>query len=85
MLQSWLQPSPSLVLPSSHCSTLAVPEGSQEVSIAPLPHFGATNGHDVTLRVLMYHKVNDVPGNPVTVPPALFDEQMAAVAEGAGA
>jgi peptidoglycan/xylan/chitin deacetylase (PgdA/CDA1 family) len=31
---------------------------------------------DRTLRVLMYHKVNDVPGNPITVPTALFDEQM---------
>src|SRR5262249_45301952 len=38
---------------------------------------GAANGHDRTLRVLMYHKVNDVPGNPLTVPTAVFDEQMA--------
>src|SRR2546429_5129157 len=30
-----------------------------------------------TLRALMYHKVNDLPGNPVTVPISLFDEQMA--------
>jgi peptidoglycan/xylan/chitin deacetylase (PgdA/CDA1 family) len=30
-----------------------------------------------TLRVLMYHKVNDIPGNPITVPTTLFDEQMA--------
>jgi len=34
-----------------------------------------------TLRVLMYHKVNDVPENSVTVPPGLFDEQMAQLAE----
>jgi peptidoglycan/xylan/chitin deacetylase (PgdA/CDA1 family) len=40
---------------------------------------GAVDGHDATLRVLMYHKVNDVPGNPVTVPTDLFDEQMAAL------
>jgi peptidoglycan/xylan/chitin deacetylase (PgdA/CDA1 family) len=32
-----------------------------------------------TLRVLMYHKVNDVPGNPVSVPTFLFDEQMASL------
>jgi len=28
------------------------------------------------LRVLMYHKVNDIPDNPTTVPVSLFDEQM---------
>jgi peptidoglycan/xylan/chitin deacetylase (PgdA/CDA1 family) len=28
------------------------------------------------LRVLMYHKVNDVPGNRLSVPVSLFDEQM---------
>src|SRR5947208_15832183 len=33
------------------------------------------NGHR-TLRVLMYHKVNDLPGNPLTMPVSLFDEQM---------
>jgi peptidoglycan/xylan/chitin deacetylase (PgdA/CDA1 family) len=33
------------------------------------------NGHR-TLRVLMYHKINDLPGNPLTMPVALFDEQM---------
>lgn len=38
---------------------------------------GADDGHEVTLRVLMYHKVNDVHGNSVTVPTGLFDEQMA--------
>ena len=34
-----------------------------------------TNGHR-SLRVLMYHKVNDLPGNPLTMPVSLFDEQM---------
>jgi peptidoglycan/xylan/chitin deacetylase (PgdA/CDA1 family) len=29
-----------------------------------------------TLRVLMYHKVNDIPENPTTVPVARFDEQL---------
>ena len=33
------------------------------------------------LRVLMYHKVNDISGNPVTVPTALFEEQMTQVRE----
>ena len=36
------------------------------------------DGHrERMLRVLMYHKVNDIPGNPITVPARLFDEQMA--------
>lgn len=30
-----------------------------------------------TLSVLMYHKVNDTPENPVTIPPIRFAEQMA--------
>jgi peptidoglycan/xylan/chitin deacetylase (PgdA/CDA1 family) len=34
-----------------------------------------------TLRTLMYHKVNDVPGNAITVPTSLFDEQMAQLRE----
>src|SRR4051812_39876654 len=29
----------------------------------------------------MYHKVNDVPGNPLSVPTSLFAEQMAALAD----
>jgi peptidoglycan/xylan/chitin deacetylase (PgdA/CDA1 family) len=33
------------------------------------------NGHR-SLRVLMYHKVNDMPANPLTMPVSLFDEQM---------
>jgi peptidoglycan/xylan/chitin deacetylase (PgdA/CDA1 family) len=37
----------------------------------------ANGGAGRTLRVLMYHKVNDVPGNSVTVPVGHFDEQMA--------
>lgn len=36
---------------------------------------------DGRLRVLMYHKVNDVPGNPLSVPVSLFDEQMAQLGE----
>ena len=39
---------------------------------------GAVDGdRDRTLRVLMYHKVNDRPENPLSVPVGLFDEQMA--------
>ena len=37
-------------------------------------------GSSSPLRVLMYHKVNDLRHNPVTVPPALFDQQMSALA-----
>ena len=39
------------------------------------------NGDDRTLRVLMYHKVNDVPGNRMSMPVSLFDEQMAQLRE----
>ena len=34
-----------------------------------------------SLRVLMYHKVNDLPGNPLTVPVGRFHEQMTALCE----
>ena len=37
---------------------------------------GATANGDRSLRVLMYHKVNDLAGNPLTMPVSLFDEQM---------
>jgi peptidoglycan/xylan/chitin deacetylase (PgdA/CDA1 family) len=43
---------------------------------------GAANGlYARTLCVLMYHKVNDVDDNTVTVPPSAFDEQMAQLRE----
>ena len=43
---------------------------------------GALDGEqERTLRVLMYHKVNDVPENSVTVPVDRFDEQMAQLGE----
>ena len=43
---------------------------------------GAVDGEGArTLRSLMYHKVNDIPDNPVTVPTSLFDEQMAQLRE----
>jgi peptidoglycan/xylan/chitin deacetylase (PgdA/CDA1 family) len=37
---------------------------------------GASGNGDRSLRVLMYHKVNNLPGNPLTIPVSLFDEQM---------
>jgi peptidoglycan/xylan/chitin deacetylase (PgdA/CDA1 family) len=37
---------------------------------------GANRDGDRALRVLMYHKVNDVPANPLSMPVSLFDEQM---------
>ncbi len=42
---------------------------------------GADEVPERTLRVLMYHKVNDVEGNSVTVPVGVFDEQMAQLGE----
>ena len=38
-------------------------------------------GGDRTLRVLMYHKVNDLSPNPTTVPTEVFAEQMAFLGE----
>ena len=34
-----------------------------------------------TLSILMYHKVNDFPDNPTTVPVAIFDEQLTRLVE----
>jgi len=42
---------------------------------------GAVNGDDRSLRVLMYHKVNDLPRNRMSMPVSLFDEQMAQLKE----
>ena len=42
---------------------------------------GVVNGDDRTLRVLMYHKVNDQPNNRMSMPVSLFDEQMAQLKE----
>jgi peptidoglycan/xylan/chitin deacetylase (PgdA/CDA1 family) len=33
------------------------------------------------LRVLMYHKVNDLPGNPLSMPVSLFNEQLSQLRE----
>src|SRR5262245_20304057 len=37
---------------------------------------GANGNGNRSLRVLMYHKVNDLPENPLTMPVSVFDEQM---------
>src|SRR5688572_27007927 len=42
---------------------------------------GVDGERDRTLRVLMYHKVNNVPENPLSVPVSIFDEQMAQLGE----
>jgi peptidoglycan/xylan/chitin deacetylase (PgdA/CDA1 family) len=42
---------------------------------------GAVHGDDRSLRVLMYHKVNDLPNNRMSMPTGLFDEQMAQLRE----
>ena len=42
---------------------------------------GAVNGDERSLRVLMYHKVNDLPNNRMSMPTGLFDEQMAQLME----
>jgi len=42
---------------------------------------GAPDDSNRTLRVLMYHKVNDLWPNPITVPTAVFAQQMALLGE----
>jgi len=42
---------------------------------------GLTPNGAPRLRVLMYHKINDIPDNPTTVPVSLFDEQLARLRE----
>ena len=43
---------------------------------------GALDGESArTLRILMYHKVNDLWPNPTTVPTAVFEEQMTLLGE----
>jgi peptidoglycan/xylan/chitin deacetylase (PgdA/CDA1 family) len=42
---------------------------------------GVVNGDGRTLRVLMYHKVNDLPSNRMSMPVSVFDEQMAQLRE----
>ena len=50
--------------------------GETATTIGAVDHEG-----DRALRVLMYHKVNDRPENPISVPTGLFDEQMAVLRE----
>jgi peptidoglycan/xylan/chitin deacetylase (PgdA/CDA1 family) len=42
---------------------------------------GAANGDERSLRVLMYHKVNDLPNNRMSMPVSLFAEQMSQLDE----
>ncbi len=42
---------------------------------------GAVNGDGRSLRVLMYHKVNDLPNNRMSIPTGLFDRQMTQLRE----
>jgi peptidoglycan/xylan/chitin deacetylase (PgdA/CDA1 family) len=50
----------------------SIGETSTVLGLAPNEH---------ALRVLMYHKVNDIPDNPTTVPVRQFDEQLASLRE----
>src|ERR1700740_3852124 len=42
---------------------------------------GVVNSDGRSLRVLMYHKVNDLPNNRMSMPVPLFDEQMSHLGE----
>ena len=42
---------------------------------------GLRPGGDQMLSILMYHKVNDIPDNPTTVPVARFDQQLERLSE----
>ena len=67
---------------------MTVQQGKQLVKNALYRSIGETsaalglvsNGSTV-LRVLMYHKINDIPDNPTTVPVGRFDEQLAQLRE----
>jgi peptidoglycan/xylan/chitin deacetylase (PgdA/CDA1 family) len=67
---------------------MTVQQGKQLIKNALYRTIGETssalgflaNG-DTALRVLMYHKVNDIPDNPTTVPVGRFDEQLAQLGE----
>ena len=67
---------------------MTVQQGKQLIKNALYRTIGETssvlgfvaNG-DTALRVLMYHKVNDIPDNPTTVPVSRFDEQLAQLGE----
>ena len=50
--------------------------GETTATLAP-----ANGAGDRRLRVLMYHKVNDLPGNPLSVPVGAFDQQLAQLRE----
>jgi peptidoglycan/xylan/chitin deacetylase (PgdA/CDA1 family) len=43
--------------------------------------FGLVANGGTVLRVLMYHKVNDIPDNPTSVPVARFDQQLTQLGE----
>jgi peptidoglycan/xylan/chitin deacetylase (PgdA/CDA1 family) len=51
--------------------------GLYRVTGEALSGVSARNGVEPSLRVLMYHKVNDLSPNPITVPTRVFAEQMA--------
>ena len=51
----------------------SIGETSSALRLAP--------GDNSSLRVLMYHKVNDIPDNPTTVPIWRFDEQLSNLGE----
>ena len=67
---------------------MTVQQGKQLVKNALYRTIGETsnalhltpNGAD-TLRVLMYHKVNNIPDNPTSIPIAQFDEQLSQFCE----
>jgi peptidoglycan/xylan/chitin deacetylase (PgdA/CDA1 family) len=67
---------------------MTVQQGKQLVKNALYRSIGETsaalrlvpNGA-ASLRILMYHKVNDIPDNPTTVPVGRFDDQLAQLAE----
>ena len=60
-------------------SAAEAPTATDAVTTATLAP--ANGDSDRRLRVLMYHKVNDLPGNPLSVPVGVFDEQMAQLRE----
>src|SRR5262245_61457189 len=73
---------------SLHCSTVNAQHAKQLFKNSLYRSLGETSSalgldrrEPRTLRVLMYHKINDIPDNPTTVPIGLFDEQMSQLAD----
>jgi len=78
MERSLQSSAPTLTLMGPYRTMQLVKNGLYRATGEAVRRVGALDASaDRTLRVLMYHKVNDLSPNPITVPTAVFAEQMA--------